>query len=49
MLPTLGAYRIAEQLDALARDAAVQKELTRNGAQVAPCASKWLGKGCGGS
>jgi phage shock protein A len=49
MLPSLDAYRIQEELDALARDAAVEEELARIRAQVAPRTSKWPGKDRGGN
>jgi phage shock protein A len=44
MLPSLDAYRIQEQLDALARNAAVEEELAKIRAQMAPRASKRPGK-----
>jgi phage shock protein A len=49
LLPSLDAYRIQEQLDALARDTAVETELARIKAQVAPRTSKEPGKSGGGT
>lgn len=49
MLPSLDAYRIQDQLDALARDAAVEEELAKIKAQMAARTSKQLGKRGGSS
>ena len=49
MLPSLGAYQLQEQLDALSRDAAVEAELATIRAQMAPHTSKRHGKGSGGA
>lgn len=49
MLPPLDAYRIQDQLDALARDAAVEEELAKIRAQMAPRTSKQPGKRGGGA
>lgn len=49
MLPPLDAYRIQDQLDALARDAAVEEELAKIKAQMAPRTSKQPGKRGGGA
>ena len=49
MLPSLDAYRIQEQLDALARDAAVEEELATIKAQIAPRTSKRPAKRGGGT
>ena len=49
MLPPLDAYRIQDQLDGLARDAAVEEELAKIKAQMAPRTSKQPGKRGGGA
>jgi phage shock protein A len=49
MLPSEGAYRLQEQLDALSRDAAVEAELATIRAQMPPRTSKRHGKRSGGA
>ena len=49
MLPPLDAYRIQDQLDALARDAVVEEELAKIRAQMAPRTNKQRGKRGGGA
>jgi hypothetical protein len=49
MLPSLDAYLIQAQLDALARDTAVEEELGKLRAQMAQRASKQPGKRGGGA
>jgi phage shock protein A len=49
ILPSPAAYRIQEQLDALARDAAVEEELARLRAQMPSRASRQPGKRGGGA
>jgi phage shock protein A len=49
MPPSLDAYRIQEELDALARDAAVEEELAKIRAQMAPRTRRQSGKRGGGA
>ena len=49
MMPSLDAYRIQEQLDALARDAVVEEELAKLRAQMTRRTSRQPGKRSGGA
>lgn len=49
MMPSLDAYRIEEQLDALARDAVVEEELAKLRAQITRRTSRQPGKRSGGA